>query len=646
MTRSEIHLIILWEKARYKQKEIFTDIQKHLILKKVFEIKWTPALASNNFSRFYGIKLPHNSGKERNVGTGAFLCLIVEDKNPKYEFWETSRGHEYVNQNIFVLKLKYRSWVGGSRIHTTNSVEEVGHDSALLLGLNYEDLKSSLPEKWDGKIHHIRRDLTGAKGWKDLSELFYTLNATINYVILRNAEILPLEFKSDLHGDIDLLTDDYPNMQLILNASPVFKEIHRVHHCLKVGKNNVLFDFRYVGDNYYCEKFECDLLNNRILNQNNIYICNRSDAFYSLIYHALIHKRKIAPDYYNKIFTLFLKLGLDKKYNIEEWSNQFDLYFKLLEDFMEKRNYTFVKPLDKSVFYSEKITQTKAISSFLEKRYKIKDINIAQSHLIAKNTNLFLSGYFKKQKIFLKVGHENDIYRNEYNATKELYNLDSEHFVYPILYRENKDISFVALQYVEGCTLDELMLTSPSTQIKIKLIEDIFEIFTALKKSNFVHRDIRPQNFIFSDGILKLIDFQLAVSKSNYRELNYIVNNHLWHYLGAEFAMNLGIWDDAYSLLKILEFIGCEQIYENRYLKIHQTISQDIGTHQIQYIQKQGFSTFLKLMRYKIKSKLSLSHEKRKKYREKYKTLKAGFHLFYKVKKANKQTKGNILSGG
>ena len=636
MTQPELHLIVLWHNARSKEKEILDDIKNNLTVKAVYEIKWTPSLVAENFSRFYGVKLPPNSGKEKDVGTGPFLLVIVQDDKPEYEFMETSRGHEYINKNIFSLKLKYRSWVGGSRVHTTNTPKEMNHDATLLLGQNYQDLEKSLPARWDGKIQKLNRDISGAKGWKDLSELFYTLNATIDYLVLRNYEVLPENFKSDLHGDIDILTDDYQNLKFLVNAVPVFPEHFRVHHYTYVSKQKVFFDFRYLGDSYYCDEFEQDLLKNKVLNDKGIYIPSDEYYFYSLIYHALVHKKKIATDYYDKIGDLFVKLGLDKQYDIHKYDSPFDLYFQLLEKFMYNHHYTFGKPVDHSVFYSEKIVNVNPVREFLKEKFGITSVNPVQSQLTASNTNLFLTGTLQNKPIFLKVSKEKEIYKNEYRCTRDLYELDPEHFVKPWLWRENDDMSFVALEYIHGASLDQFMQTKPSAAAKAKLVEDLLQIFLDMKLSQLVHRDIRPANFMVIDGHLKLIDCQLAVPKKAYKEFRYLETVASWTGLGAQYAVKPGVWDDAYSLLKVLEFIGSEPSYQTDYERAYEVISDYIGHDRICHAQNLNAapqkSLVVKLIVYKLKSRLSLTHERRKKYRLKYKAAKHSFRWFQKIK--------------
>ena len=148
---SELHLIILWARARYKEKEILTDIAANLKILECYDIAWSKKFVANNFSRFYGVKLDSRSSKEKECGSGRFLLITVLDENPKYDFIKTSRGFENVNTNLFFLKEKYRAWTrGGHKIHATNSVAETNHDLSLLLGKNSADYLLNAPEKWDG----------------------------------------------------------------------------------------------------------------------------------------------------------------------------------------------------------------------------------------------------------------------------------------------------------------------------------------------------------------------------------------------------------------------------------------------------------------------------------------------------------------
>ena len=169
----ELHLMITWERGRYRQKKIFADIQKRCKILECYEVEWSDDTVANNFTRFYGVNLPDGSGKEQDVGRGKFLLLLLLNENPVYEVRLTSRGEERVNTVLFDAKMLYRSWTGGGcKIHATNNPKETDHDLSLLLGINYIDYMKVAPKEWNGEIKPLRRDLSGAHGWESLKDFF------------------------------------------------------------------------------------------------------------------------------------------------------------------------------------------------------------------------------------------------------------------------------------------------------------------------------------------------------------------------------------------------------------------------------------------------------------------------------------------
>ncbi|MBR6162438.1 protein kinase [bacterium] len=572
----ELHLILLWQNARYKQKEILEDIQKNLTISECIEIEWSKKNIASNFTRFYGVKLPNHSCKEKECGKGKFLLVTVWDNNPKYEFVETSRGFEKVNTNIFNLKDKYRSWTrGGHKVHSTNTVPETNHDITLLLGINYNDYTKNAPKIWDGTIKKIRRDLTGANGWKDLKELFYTLNATINYCVLRNYEILPEQFKSELHGDIDLLTDNYKDLVFLTNAKPVFRQKYRVHHKVTISGQNVFFDFRFLGDNYYCPEFEENILYNRVLNDKNIYVPDCENAFYSLIYHCLIHKKTIAADYYPKVKTLFDKVNIDNKQEIDEYKYPFDYYYKILNEFIYSNHYHYTKPQDLSVFYNEKCINIKNIAKWLKNTYNIQDIKPYMLGLFATPSGYqFLTGNLNGQKIFIKWGGLADSCLTEYKTGKTLYQNSKNHFVEPLLFNYNNNKNFIATEFIDGKMLSDIMNEGNISRYPKELFaKQLQEIAETLESESIIHRDIRPNNIIITkDNILKLIDLQFATSYKPFKiRKNLLLKWHNLHDLGGEYKVKTLCWDDMFSINKIINELGLK----------NQNIENKIGKHRV-----------------------------------------------------------------
>jgi hypothetical protein len=345
---SELHLFIVWQNAYQHKERIIADLAKRFVLHRVTEITWSETHFSDNMSRFYGEKLPFDSYKEKHCGRGPFTLITFTDRFPNYALRETSRGTERVNVNIFDLKTVYREWTGGGHlIHATNSPAETKHDLMLLLGCTTNDysLNVSHDGAQPGQRGAIRRDVIGSEGWASLSELFYVLNATMEYVVLRNFENLPNLLPG--HDDIDLLVRSANGAAYITNAINTFpNESKRVHYRVRVAGNDVPFDFRYVGDNYMprsmCEK----ILQNKIMDSRGFYRPSDKDYFWSLLYHGLVHKPSLSDDYKTRLCHLAETSDIDIA---EGTLKDAAACWAILTREMERREIDFSRPDDPSV---------------------------------------------------------------------------------------------------------------------------------------------------------------------------------------------------------------------------------------------------------------------------------------------------------
>lgn len=190
----------------------------------------------------------------------------------------------------------------------------------------------------------------------------------------------------------------------------------------------------------------------------------------------------------------------------------------------------------------------------------------------------------QNRTLFIKSGVRPELYRNEYIMGKQLWDIDNEHFLKPLHYNDQGEENlFFANEYMpNGITLQRLAdsgrLKTMPADTKMSLVRDLHQIFIAMKQSDVVHRDIRPENFIVSDGRLLLIDFQFAVSKSNYQEFEFL---SVWRLRGlgdSKYHYKRWKWDDAYSLLQCLHFIGCPAPeYRPEYRQIQDDIKSYIG---------------------------------------------------------------------
>ena len=182
--------------------------------------------------------------------------------------------------------------------------------------------------------------------------------------------------------------------------------------------------------------------------------------------------------------------------------------------------------------------------------------------------------------LFVKSGRHSGLYENEYQMARALYDLNQDNFLRPVCYRDYDENQFVAMEFAAGPSLTTAICTNMlSGADKARMIADLWRIFCALRASDVVHRDVRPDNFMIWRGHLVLIDFQLAVSKSNYHELDYFQEKptRLRNLGNRRYRRRQFMWDDAYSMMRVMEYIGYDKSYAMRWRVIYNRIRATVG---------------------------------------------------------------------
>ena len=169
--------------------------------------------------------------------------------------------------------------------------------------------------------------------FNDLDGFFSSIKDE-EYIVLRNYEEYDNDRFLDNHPDIDILCSNVKAILKRTKMQPRGRKDDGLHYMTIINQKKVPIDLRHIGDGYYDEKMERDVLRNRI-KQNSYYIMNDEDYFYTLLYHAVVHKGFVSADYLERLRKLGDKIGVN--YNILDSGG-------LLDDYMRGKRYFYTYP--------------------------------------------------------------------------------------------------------------------------------------------------------------------------------------------------------------------------------------------------------------------------------------------------------------
>lgn len=355
----ELGLFLLWPSARIEQERILRHTQKFFDVHRVYEVHWTREFIPENCARFYRGSLvpPFSTFLQDRGGDGPMLLITAVDSSPRYERRVTPKGPAHVNATVFDAVQQFHAWTGGgSRVHASLSAAEAARDLMLLLGTDPHTHLQENPRPWNGRTEEIHRDLSGAHGWSSPTELFTALNHTVCYVVLRNFEALPQSLHVGSHEDVDLLTDDYAELIRVMNARPHAKCVPPWGgpFWVRISGENMWFDLRFVGDQYYDPRWARGILDRRVWHSGGFFSPGDEDYFESLAYHAVVHKQALSAEYRQRLAAMAGSLG---RPGWEASGLEDPIRVKaLLDGILHSRGCGYRKPRDVNVFYNFEAT--------------------------------------------------------------------------------------------------------------------------------------------------------------------------------------------------------------------------------------------------------------------------------------------------
>ncbi len=560
-----LHILIIWSSAIDKKNYIIDDLQSQFRIIRIFSMHWDANAYFGNFRTFYAHSLKQLNSRQfssiinnkiKHCGTGDFTVVVFEDPNPEMQERETSSGKRVVNVRVFDKKSQYRKMTGGGhRIHSSDDAWETNKDLTLLFGLNTQDFLakySEIPQHEET----INKNCEGVGGFNSITQLFYVLNNTISYCVLRNHECLPDEYTVDGHGDIDLLVEHLNYMVYLTGAKKVYKEPYRVYHTIKIDNKEIPFDFRHVGDNYYDQPWEENILRTRILTRNTFFTPNPEHQYFSLLYHAFIQKREVKEDYLPKLTNYASSINLAFSPDIKETISQ-------LDSFLEKNRYEYIRPIDKTVIFN---TKNIGFSQYAFRHGQIiKRLNVKDAH-----GNGYHSRVYMKTDSFVKIG-TNWLIQNEYLYLQKLG--DSKGFpkILSLQHDNVNDETILEMTRVEGLNFDRFFADVNHQRKKYikRFILGCLELLDNLSSRNISHRDFLPDNLIISDHnnkvIVSLIDFGWATDMDKAKDNR---PNHL----GGEYVSPKNVSDNYTLGMFLLDYW-----YDLPYIRIISKLLRNIS---------------------------------------------------------------------
>lgn len=313
--------------------------------------------------------------KNKYKNATLYKILLTEDRIKR--LFVSSQSIATGNYNMLILKLEdndftfaieFEQYFNDCNVEVKNIID----NDANILGYSSKSQNKKIESIIDFESIKDSSYITkmyGENGWNSLKEFFECLNhSEIKYVSLRKNENLPNGF-IDGDKDIDILCENKEEFVRIFCLKK--RSLGISGYKLLMLNDEIPIDIRFKGDYYFDTSWEQKILDNREMNTNGIYVMDKENQNYTIIYHIITQKENISS-YYEK----YLKdNGFLKEY---------DKIIDFLSFYMNKNGYLFHKPIDLSVYQNKK-----NIKLLNKSTKKYKKLNIIGLDILSKVPNIF-----------------------------------------------------------------------------------------------------------------------------------------------------------------------------------------------------------------------------------------------------------------
>ena len=277
--------------------------------------------------------------------------------------------------------------------------------------------------------------------------------------------------------------------------------------------------------------------------------------FYSLLYHAIVHKAYIKDDYVTNLLSMSKELDIST-FNIEVLKDRFKLK-RFMDNYMSEMGYNYSQPIDLSVYYNPHIASVTFDSkydigvydnNFISKVNELDNTHLDNFRLIESKSDslVLINDYDNTVLKHIKLYHEFNPIQREVDSLNKLKDFDRVPKV--IGYNEEN----LMTSYV-GAPLSNLNLPGDWK-------EQVDYICDSLEKYNCSHNDIKTSDILVLDGKLHIVDFQWS---TNFGEE---IPEHFPKGLGGQYR--LGFYDEEmkfsdkfslyFSIMSVLEDVDTD----------------------------------------------------------------------------------------